>query len=244
MRAWFRERRDAVIDAVVSVPVTALVGVCGVGIGLAVWHALAAGAAWAWAVAGLVVGLAVGASAATATRLWRRQPPDKGTDVPPDLRRARRDSDAALLTAIIELIPAEAVTFLKEHDFGGDWRWSQTQPWWRLGEFAGDIAHRFLDPELEACRSAFAAVLQDFLDTLAVNSGPIEGQRGVQDDPGHDVMPRSARVDHPAEYERRREAINGSADAVASAYEGLVGLARSRLAVFVDRRAPTVPMTG
>lgn len=134
-------------------------------------------------------------------------------------------ADKKTLHDFLETVPSNrAIRVLREFDFGAAFRleWIEDIDVFLQNRNGPD--HEFLDAKLEAARQKFRKTCVAFSSAVAAHTFPV-GTNGVQS------IPRDWEFDNPKRFYEAVEEVNRSADEVWKAYDRLVRLARSKLAV-------------
>ena len=96
------------------------------------------------------------------------------TATPKTSPNAGTEADRQTLAALVDLMAdSGSIEFLREHSFGGPFRWSRLdgieQAVYRSGP-----EHEFLDPELEQLRVAFQTACNTFAHRIGIDTFVLE----------------------------------------------------------------------
>lgn len=135
----------------------------------------------------------------------------------------KRQTDAATLAAILTVIPARLIQFLKQHDFGGTFNREELAP---LDAFLSEASHpdrEFLISELETLRTRLLESGRNLSNLIAFKTFPREHTFSS-------VLPAEAVLGPRADWvDDNASELNNAAEEFVSAFEELVRSSRARL---------------
>ena len=134
------------------------------------------------------------------------------------------ERDRDVYRAIRQHMPRSAIRWIAEHDFGSSWDGERVYPFFDIEDRLDPLEHRFASPDLEGLRERLFAAVDNFGQTLAIESGPAKGRDRI-----YNVMDPEDIYRNP-EGERiakdRAHMLNEAADRVLAAYDELVKAAQ------------------
>lgn len=136
------------------------------------------------------------------------------------------EADKRTLADFLAVVPSMgAIHFLRTQDFAGSYREDRLDDLHRYVAERGGPDHEFLDSELEAIRRKFLESCESFLHVLG-RTAEMVGSSGII----YRGVPAEWKHEAPENFKQAAHEIHSAADAVCSAYDELVRLARRKLA--------------
>ena len=141
----------------------------------------------------------------------------------PDPERVKQD--LRRWEEIERVLPRQAITWVREHDFPAGFRMEETDPFYDFRAY-DEVEHRFMDPDLETRRKALHAAVVEFTNAVNLHTSPAGGSSDFQT-----VKPQYWIADDDEYRSLMRErstALNDAADKIVKWYDELYKLAREK----------------
>lgn len=136
------------------------------------------------------------------------------------------EADKKVLHDLMKAVPSNgSIKFLRTNNFAGfsfgERRLEEIETFYHDRNGSD---HEFLDVELEAARKKFWQSCHTFLGAIALNTFPTNHE-------GRQSVPEDWEDEAPQRFQKAVREIHGAADSVCNSYDGLIRLARKKLAV-------------
>lgn len=135
------------------------------------------------------------------------------------------EHDRLLGQKLFSMCSSGFLNFLKTHDLGGSWRKEQMDPLHSLSYFLDDVAHEFVDDEIQDQLLQIKPVTNKLARDLAYGAWPLRNNANL-----FTMIPNQQRVtdDWSKDISAKVEKANGDATLLASVIEDLFRILRRK----------------